>query len=256
MTTRSSVNDAYELSATAFAHSAHRLVYVPLAQPLVDALSMVSTDPPGPFLDVAAGAGALGQNYPRVTALDLVAAMLASNPSAQRVQGDAAFLPFRDGSFAIAGCAFGINHLPRPELVVREMARVAGLVGVSTWLRPEPPYAPKRIVNEVLAEQVGEHRSSVGRLLDEFCDAVGSVDAITRLLTDAGLEPAVAVHEVELAWPGVDAFLEYRLGMPSTPTPSDRSALREAVAERIGALPESERIWRPTIVVGVGRPAR
>jgi hypothetical protein len=36
-------------------------------------------------------------------------------------------------------CAFGIDHFPNPHAAVSELARVASLVGVATWSRPEPP---------------------------------------------------------------------------------------------------------------------
>ena len=98
----------------------------------------------GPVLDVAAGSGALGRLLPVAVALDLSAAQLRHNPLGARLQGDAERLPFRDDSFAAAGCAFGINHFPDPAAAVAEMARVAPLVGVLTWARPEPPTVPSR----------------------------------------------------------------------------------------------------------------
>jgi SAM-dependent methyltransferase len=208
---------------------------------------------PGRVLDVAAGVGAFGLGFRDVVAVDLAVRMLDANPSNARTRANAEQMPFRDDCFSIAGCAFGINHVLHPQRVLDEMARVAPVVGVTTWLRPEPPYAPKRIVNEALAEQVGAHRSPAGQLLDRLSEQVGSAAAVTRLFTNARLEPAVTVEEVELPWPGVDAYLEYRLGMPSTPRPSDLEELREIVSTRVAALPSAARVWRAAIIVGVAR---
>src|SRR5439155_203893 len=109
-----------------------------------------------------------GESFPDVVAADLSPGMLAANPSNHRVCANAERLPFRDNSFSVAGCAFGINHVLHPERVIEEMSRVADVVGSTTWVRPEPPYEPKRIVNEALAAQVGAHRSGAGRALAEL----------------------------------------------------------------------------------------
>ena len=106
--------EAYDRSADGFARSADRLVYGYLARPLARALAEAA----GRVLDVAAGSGALGRLLPAVVALDLSAAQLRHNPLEARLQGDAERLPFRDGTFAAAGCAFGINHFPDPGAAV------------------------------------------------------------------------------------------------------------------------------------------
>jgi SAM-dependent methyltransferase len=54
----------------------------------------------------------------------LVAAREAAPPSCTFVVGDVAALPFDYGSFDIAGCLRVLHHVPRPELVVAELARV------------------------------------------------------------------------------------------------------------------------------------
>lgn len=247
------LNDAYERSASEFAQNAHRLVYEPLARSLIASVTALAGGDPGRVLDVAAGVGAFGSGFPYVVAVDLAASMLDANPSNARTRANAERLPFPDDCFSVAGCTFGINHVIHPQRVVEEMRRVAQVVGVTTWLRPEPSYAPKRIVNQALAEQVGTHRSPAGQMLDRLSQRVGSVGAITRLFTNAGLEPSVTVEEVELPWPGVDAYLEYRLGMPSTSRPWDIDELRETVSTRVAALPRAACVWRAAIIVGTAR---
>jgi SAM-dependent methyltransferase len=246
--------EAYDASATSFAASADRLVYTYLARPLATALAEALAGAGGPVLDVAAGSGALGRLLPSVVALDLSAAQLRHNPLPARLQGDAERLPFRDGAFAAAGCAFGINHFPDPGAALAEMARVAPLVGVLTWTRPEPRYPPKQAVLEVLARHTGRDRTPAGRLADELGERVGSPAAVAALLAGAGLRPEVAEVEVALPWPGAAAFVDYRLatvgvaGLVDDPA----AARREAIAA-VAALPPAALPWTPRLVLGVGR---
>jgi SAM-dependent methyltransferase len=183
--------EAYDASAAGFARSADRLVYTYLARPLARVLGEAA----GPVLDVAAGSGALGRLLPAAVALDLSAAQLRHNPLPARLQGDAERLPFRDDAFTAAGCAFGINHFPDPRTAVAEMARVAPVVGLLTWVRPEAPYRPKQAVLEVVARHAGSDRTAAGILADELGERVGSPAAVLALLEGAGLGANVA--EVE-----------------------------------------------------------
>ena len=67
---------------------------------------------PGHLVGVAAARGA------DVTGLDFAASMVtvarSHYPDADFVEGDAAALPFGDGSFGCVVCAYGVMHLPRP----------------------------------------------------------------------------------------------------------------------------------------------
>ena len=242
--------EAYDAAAAGFARSADRLVYTYLARPLARALAGAG----GPVLDVAAGSGALGRLLPDAVALDLSAVQLRHNPLEARLQGDAERLPFRDGSFAAAGCAFGINHFPDPAAAVAEMARVAPLVGLLTWARPEPPYRPKQAVMEVVARHAGSDRTAAGVLADELGERVGSAAAVLALLEGAGLRPDVAEVEVDLPWPGAAAFVDYRLATVGVAGLVDDPATvrREAIAA-VATLPAETLPWTPRLVLGVGR---
>jgi SAM-dependent methyltransferase len=242
--------EAYDASATGFAHSADRLVYAYLARPLARALAEVE----GPVLDVAAGSGALGRLLPEAVALDLSAAQLLHNPLPARLQGDAERLPFRDGVFAAAGCAFGINHFPDPGAAVTEMARVAPLVGLLTWVRPEAPYAPKQAVMEVVARRAGNDRTAAGLLADELGERVGSPAAVRELLSGAGLRPDVAEVAVDLPWPGAAAFVDYRLATVGVVgLVDDPAAVRREAIAAVAGLPPKQLPWQPRLVLGVGR---
>ena len=241
--------EAYDASAAGFARSADRLVYTYLARPLARALATAG----GPVLDVAAGSGALGRLLPAAVALDLSAAQLRHNPLPARLQGDAERLPFRDDAFAAAGCAFGINHFPDPGAALTEMARVAPLVGVLTWTRPEPPYRPKQAVMEVVARHAGSDRTAAGVLVDQLGERVGSPAAVRELLDGAGLHPDVAEVAIDLPWPGAAAFVDYRLatvgvaGLVEDPA----TVRREAIAA-VAALPPDTLPWTPRLVLGTG----
>ena len=86
-------------------------------------------------LDVGTGAGALALALAplvrEVVGLDRVEELLAlarergaQFGNATFVEGDATQLPFADGSFDLAGTLRTLHHVPRPELVVAELARV------------------------------------------------------------------------------------------------------------------------------------
>jgi len=242
--------EAYDASAAGFARSADRLVYAYLARPLARALAEAD----GPVLDVAAGSGALGRLLPAAVALDLSAAQLRHNPLPARLQGDAERLPFRDDCFAAAGCAFGINHFPDPGAALAEMARVAPLVGVLTWMRPEAPYRPKEAVMEVVARRAGSDRTAAGRLADELGERVGSPAAVRSLLEGAGLRPTVAEVEIDLPWPGAAAFVDYRLATVGVAgLVDDPAAVRREAIAAVTALPPETLPWSPRLVLGVGR---
>ena len=234
--------EAYDASADGFARSADRLVYGYLARPLARALG----EAVGPVLDVAAGSGALGRLLPAAVALDLSAAQLRHNPLPVRLQGDAERLPFRDGAFAAAGCAFGINHFPDPGAAVAEMARVAPLVGLLTWSRPEAPYRPKQAVMEVVARHAGSDRTAAGILADELGERVGSPAAVRDLLEGAGLRPEVAEVEVDLPWPGAAAFVDYRLATVGVAgLVDDPATVRRQAIAAVAALPPRPSPGRP-----------
>ena len=243
---------SYDRAASAFAETADQHVYRILARPLLEAIDSAVDVRVGVVLDVAAGTGAVGRNLPATVALDVSIEQLRLNPSPRPVHGDARALPFCDDAFAAAVCGFGVNHVADPGVLLREMARVAPVVGVSTWHRPARPYPPKQLVFDILQRRVGRSRSRTGELIDHYSDAVGSAAALARLFEQADLDGEVAELDVEVPWPGVDAYLAYRLSMPSSEAPVDEALVAE-LREALATLPSDALAWRPEIVVGVGR---
>lgn len=104
----------------------------------------------GAALDVACGTGQLtvqlrARTGPRgrVVGLDFSERMLAvasaAHPAIEWVRGDAAGLPFDDGSFDVATTAFGLRNLAHPEKGLAEMRRVVrpgGRLVILEFLRP------------------------------------------------------------------------------------------------------------------------
>ena len=244
-----SIERSYDRSAAAYARYADRLVYRHLAEPLARAL-----EGPGQVVDVCSGTGALARRLVRAVAVDLSRAQLAHNPVSSRVQADAVRLPFADDAFGAAGSAFGISHVPEPLLLVGEMARVAPLVGVLTWERPAEPFTPKQVVLQVIERHLGSSRSPVGERIDEWTGAVGSESAVRALLRRAGLETEVRTVGVSVPWPGAHAFVEYRLSLLGIESLlGDPRAVRGEAVAAVEALPAAETVWRPRLVLGVGR---
>jgi len=89
-------------------------------------------------LDVGCGAGALALALAplvrQVVGVDRVPELLAlarerAPENATFLEADATQLPFADGEFDLAGTLRTLHHVPRPELVVVELARVTRVGG-------------------------------------------------------------------------------------------------------------------------------
>lgn len=247
---KSLIAAAYDRSAADFAEFAATLVYRHLSVPLVERLRAVN----GLVLDVAGGTGALSHQLERALTLDISREQLLQSPVALKVVSDAESLPFSTDAFAAAASAFGINHFPHPDAAVGEMARVAPFVALTTWARPDAPYAPKEIALEVVRRHAGRSRTDAGDLIEEMTNATGSVGAIAGLLEGAGLSAEVEEVAVEVPWPGVETFVDYRMTMTGVgDLIEDLDAARAEATAEIEKLPPSELEWRPRLVVGVGR---
>ena len=91
-------------------------------------------------LDVGTGTGALAFAVAplvrEVVAVDLVPALLAEArrraaefPNVTFLESDGTRLPFGEGEFDVAATVRTLHHVPRPELIVAELARVSRLGG-------------------------------------------------------------------------------------------------------------------------------
>ena len=117
--------------------------------PAAEALAAFCRIAPGMrVLDVAAGTGNFALSAARrgalVTATDLTPLMVEWGRARSAAEGldvewreaDAEDLPFPEGAFDVVGSTFGAMFAPRPEVVARELFRVArhgGLVAMANW---------------------------------------------------------------------------------------------------------------------------
>jgi ubiquinone/menaquinone biosynthesis C-methylase UbiE len=169
------------------------------------------------LLDVACGAGHAAEtaapHVRQVVGLDLTRPLLelgASRLDASGVanvllqEGDAASLPFMDGSFDLVFCRSAVHHFPRPERVVAEMARVCrpgGRVVVSDMTVPSP--AERRAFDDLHRLMDPSHAGALleRELVDLLATHVGAVTStettgpfalsIDHILTEAGDRAAV-----------------------------------------------------------------
>jgi SAM-dependent methyltransferase len=139
-------------------------------------------------LDVGTGAGALALALAplvrEVVGLDPVPELLdlaraRALPNTDFVEGDGTAMSFPDGSFDLAGTHRTLHHVPRPDLVVAEMARVTrrgGHVLVVDQLAPDDP-AEAAVLHEFETVRDSSH---------------------ARLLTDAELRELFAANRLVL----------------------------------------------------------
>jgi ubiquinone/menaquinone biosynthesis C-methylase UbiE len=147
-------------------------------------------------LDVACGTGIVARTVAdrlgdggRIVGLDLNPAMLAVarrvRPDVEWREGDAAALPFPDGSFDAVLCQMALMFFPDRAGALREMRRVAGVGGtvaivVPAHLPAQPAYAP---FVEMAARHAGPDAVS---LLGAYFSC-GDLGPLTSLVESAGL---------------------------------------------------------------------
>ena len=147
-------------------------------------------------LDVACGTGIVARTAAdrmggrgRVAGLDINQGMLAVagrlRPDIEWRQGDAADLPYEDGSFDAVLCQSGLMFFPDRAGALREMARVAapgGTVAVQVWDRLEGQ-AGYGAMYEAFAEHLGPEATP----LETSYWSLGDLDLMGSLFEAAGL---------------------------------------------------------------------
>ncbi len=152
-------------------------------------------------------------------------------------QADAEHLPFPNGSFdAIVGNLV-INHLPDPDLAIREFARVmapGGRIALSTWDLPELNRFIGIVVDAL--DACGVTRTS-GELAGPDPYRFADDDEFGELLEGAGFEdveiqPVQLTHRLTDAdelWQGVLGGSVRTAGLVMQQTPSTRREVRATV---------------------------
>ena len=194
-------------------------------------------DPEMVVLDVACGAADVAEqvapNVRQVVGVDLTPALLALGADRLRAagignvllqEGDAAALPFVDGSFDLVFCRAALHHFARPELQVAEMARVC---------RPDG----RVVISDVVATSAGirDAYDTLHRLLDPSHAAVLLDDEIAELAwTTVG--PVVRAETSAAATLPVEHIFH---------DASDREAVRAALADELAGGPATG--FHPTL---------
>jgi SAM-dependent methyltransferase len=172
---------------------------------------MVSARSSDCVVDLACGPGTLALQFARrarqVNAVDLTPAMLArARRTAQDERlanltftiGDAQMLPFADGSLDISVTSYSLHHMPHPERMILEMARVVkrgGRVGIIDIVVPEDA-ARAEAANRIEIVRDPSHTRSLQR--SDF-DAMISAAGLRILKSEAHEMPRMFDHWMHVA---------------------------------------------------------
>jgi ubiquinone/menaquinone biosynthesis C-methylase UbiE len=210
-------SETFRLSAAAAERYEAQFVPALFAEWAPRLTDLAGVAPGQAVLDVACGTGIVARTVAdlqrgngRVVGLDLNAAMLdvarRVRPEIEWRQGDAARLPFADGSFDVVLCQMALMFFPDRVQALREMARVVTAGGTVAFsvpgrLESQPAYAP---FVAMVARHAGPE--AIGLLGAYF--ASGDLEELRRLVASAGLhDVAIRTHVGTVACPSVDAFV-------------------------------------------------
>jgi ubiquinone/menaquinone biosynthesis C-methylase UbiE len=214
MTTTGGI-DAYDRTADAWAAGPAR-VYARLAEALLDHSPVPI---PGlAVLDVGAGTAVVADAARRrgarlALASDAAAGMLRQRAAGiPAVLGDAAHLPFPDGSFDLVAAGFCLSHLTDPAAALREWHRVAGAV-VASAFAPGPPHPAKVAVDDAM-ERLGFVTPEWYQRVKDTSATIEHPDALAALVEASGFESVqVSQRPVDIGLAGTEDVVGWRLGM-------------------------------------------
>lgn len=152
---------AFEHSRWQRAAAAYDRTFAPATNAFIDTLLDAAGVTGGTrMLDIACGPGLVASRarlrgaVPR--GLDFSSAMIAVARSRDATiafdEGDAEALPYEDDAFDVVVSNFGVHHVPRPEVALREAHRVlrnSGRVAFSFWADPAENIAWKLLLDAV-----------------------------------------------------------------------------------------------------------
>jgi SAM-dependent methyltransferase len=172
------------------------LATTPFIAALLDAIGVRRGDR---VLDVCCGsgrtAGAAAQRGAVATGLDFARAMVEvarrEQPSATFDEGDAEALPYADSTFDAVVCNFGLHHVPRPTLALRETYRVlrpGGRAAFTVWTTGAENIG-LALVSEAIARH-GDRNLTIAPPTGP--DSVRSIEDSMRALREAGFGPVRA----------------------------------------------------------------
>ena len=179
----------------------------PFIEPLLDAAEVVRGTR---LLDLACGPGFLASaahgRAAVVRGLDFSSEMLAAararEPTIRFDEADAEALPYPDASFDAVAANFGVHHVPRPALVLREAYRVLcprGRVAVSFWADPR-----ETIAWTLVLDAVARHGDPAAAQTPAPGGGFGTAAQCDAALATAGFQ-ACATRLVRATWRHRDA---------------------------------------------------
>lgn len=234
-----------------------------------------TADPTGHLLDLGTGTGTLAgaalARWPgiRVTGADPSTEMLAlarvrvrgAEPDAgpdERFRTVTAFadtLPFADATFDGAMSSFVLQLVPDRHRALRELRRVlrpGAPLGFVTWVRSETPYAPDRVLDDLLEASGFDPREPAAD-----CGDLPSVETAAHVLRRAGFRdvsatPGMLEHRWDAA--GYLAFVEHfdEASTFEAMEPDERGQLRARLLEALSALSAEELTLRLPIAYATG----
>jgi SAM-dependent methyltransferase len=229
------------------------------------------------LLDVGSGTGALAiaalERWPslRVTGIDPSGGMLEvarrnadanlSRVAASRYDTLVAYadeLPFEAQTFELAASSFVLQLVPNRAAALREVRRVlrpGGTFAWVTWLRSERPFAPDRVVNEVLDDYGFDPPEP-----DQRSGDVASAAAAALGMRRAGFRDVTAwADEVAHPWDArgyLDFYTQFdEASLFADLEPDERSEIEQAMLDRLSGLSPEDLTLRLPTVYAVGRAA-
>ncbi|MCU1427465.1 MAG: class SAM-dependent methyltransferase [Actinomycetia bacterium] len=255
------VRDAYEASVSAWANGPDAY-YRRLGDALVSAAAAARDLHGAAVLDVGAGTGAVSAaafaaGAFSVVAVDLAFGMLRYD-AGDRPAGavaDTLALPFMGASFDVVAAGCVLNHLPRPDHALREMARVTGPGGcvlASTFGTTEA-HPVKEQVDRALATFGFRNPAWHDAMKRDIEPRTATPDGLLAAATAAGISVArVDTLVIDSGLRTAEDFVHWRLGMASTAPffagldDRSRRGAFDAAVEAVGMSPPP---FAPTLLV-------
>ncbi|MBV9251235.1 MAG: methyltransferase domain-containing protein [Acetobacteraceae bacterium] len=239
---------AFEHARWEKAADVYASTFAPATSQFIDALlDAVGIEEGTQLLDVACGPGLVAARAANlgalVAGLDFSAAMIrasrAAHPQIEFDHGDAEELPYPSASFSAVVSNFGLHHVPRPELALKEAFRVlraGGRIAFTVWAD-----ASDNIAWKLLFHAIGRHGDRAASIAPPPGGGFGA-DRCAQVLQKAGFIDTRTVLE-RRQWCVADAATLV-------------SALRAGTARMAAMIESQDPSIMPAVLADVDKHAR